>query len=64
MDQGAVFLHTAGVVGLPGLTKAFYTIVPYYDHLTHALSSSVVAGTGYATVRAFDEHSPNVELPS
>jgi len=33
------------------------------DHLTHALSSSVVAAVGYATARAVDVHSDDVHLP-
>jgi membrane protein DedA with SNARE-associated domain len=32
--------------------------------MTHALSSSVVAGVGYSTVRALDEHSEAIDLPS
>jgi hypothetical protein len=58
----AVFLHALGTVGLPGGT-AFYRTVPWWDHLTHTLSSSVVAAAGYATVRAIDEHTESVSLP-
>jgi hypothetical protein len=35
----------------------------WWDHLTHTLSATVVAGVGYATARAFDEHSDAVYLP-
>jgi len=64
----AAFLHAVGVVGIPGVTDGnFYSGVPviseYWDHVTHALSSSVVAAAGYATVRAVDEHSDQVYLP-
>jgi hypothetical protein len=59
----AVFLHAFGTIGLPGSTS-FYKTVWWWDHVTHALSSSVVAGVGYATVRAFDEHSTETSLPS
>ncbi|SEW29390.1 hypothetical protein [Halobacterium jilantaiense] len=61
----AVFLHALGIVGLPGSETNFYAPggIPWWDHLTHALSSSVVAGGGYAVVRAVDEHSDDVELP-
>jgi hypothetical protein len=31
--------------------------------MTHALSASVVAAAGYATVRSIDEHSESVYLP-
>jgi hypothetical protein len=52
----AVFLHTVGSFG-------FYRAVPGWDHLTHALSSSIVAAAGYATVRAVDEHTDDIYLP-
>ncbi|WP_132057312.1 hypothetical protein [Halorussus amylolyticus] len=53
----AVFLHAVGALGV-------YQSVPMYDQVAHALSSSVVAGVGYATVRAFDRHSEAVTFPS
>ena len=59
----AVFLHALGTVGLPGSQFSFYQSVWWWDHLTHALSSSVVAAAGYATVRAIDLHSEQVTLP-
>lgn len=59
----AAFLHTIGVVGIPGTDQSLYTSISFYDDITHALSSSVVAGVGYATVRAFDEHSEGIVLP-
>lgn len=59
----AVFLHAFGVVGLPGGTTTLYTDIWWWDHLTHALSASLVAAAGYATVRAFDEHADGVHLP-
>ncbi|MFB6268565.1 MAG: hypothetical protein ABEH83_01380 [Halobacterium sp.] len=60
-----VFLHAVGVVGLPGLTDSLYGPSPpfWYDHLTHFLSSTVVAAAGYATVRALDEHHDDVAFP-
>jgi hypothetical protein len=59
----AAFMHTIGVVGLPGTDQSLYGTIPLYDNVTHALSSSVVAGVGYATVRALDEHSDGIDLP-
>ncbi|MGQ3413946.1 hypothetical protein ACT4ML_17095 [Natrinema sp. LN54] len=59
----AVFLHAFGTVGLPGATRTLYSQVWWWDHMTHALSASLVAGVGYATVRAFDEHAEGVHLP-
>ncbi|WP_458190222.1 hypothetical protein [Haladaptatus sp. NG-WS-4] len=52
----AVFLHAIGMLGL-------YDVVWWWDHLTHTLSAMLVAGVGYATARAFDEHSDAVYFP-
>ena len=43
---GAVFLHALGTVGLPGMEESFYRSVWWWDHLTHALSASIVAAVG------------------
>ncbi|WP_251342911.1 hypothetical protein [Haloplanus halophilus] len=59
----AVFLHALGTAGLPGSTVNLYRSVPWWDHLTHTLSSSVVAAAGYATARAVELHSDDVSLP-
>jgi hypothetical protein len=59
----AVFLHALGTVGVPGSGIGFYKNVWWYDHLTHALSASVVAAVGYTFVRVVDEHSRSVSLP-
>jgi len=59
----AAFLHALGTVGIPGSTVTFYQSLPWWDSLTHALSASVVAAAGYATVRAIDEHSDAIVLP-
>jgi hypothetical protein len=59
----AVFLHALGTSGLPGATTNFYRSVPWWDHLTHTLSSSIVAAVGYATARALELHSDGVSLP-
>ncbi|MFC7175801.1 hypothetical protein [Halosegnis marinus] len=72
----AVFLHALGTVGLPapvvgGLNAvgipvtdgSFYKETWWWDHMTHALSASVVAAAGYSVARAVDVHSPDVRLP-
>lgn len=59
----AVFLHAFGTVGLPGATATLYSQIWWWDHMTHALSASLVAAAGYATVRALDEHADGVHLP-
>lgn len=63
----AVFLHALGVAGIPGLTGNLYaetSPIPFWDHITHALSASVVAAVGYTVARAIDEHTEAVYLPS
>ena len=59
----AVFLHALGAVVVPVAGVNVYSFVPGWDHLTHTLSSSIVAAAGYTTARAFDEHSEMVRLP-
>lgn len=52
----AVLLHSAGMLGL-------YNSVPWWDHMTHTLSATIVAGVGYATARAVDEYSDAIYFP-
>jgi len=52
----AAILHTLGSAGL-------YDFLPVWDSLTHALSASLVAATGYTAVRAIDLYSDAVYLP-
>ncbi|MFC4553105.1 MULTISPECIES: hypothetical protein [Halorussus] len=60
----AVFLHAVGTVPLPGVDASAYQSLWWYDHVTHTLSSSVVAAAGYAAARAVDEYSVDVHLTS
>ncbi len=60
----AAFFHALGTVGIPGQQASFYRSLWWWDHFTHALSASVVAAVGYATVRAVDRHSDGVSLSS
>ncbi|GAB3701157.1 hypothetical protein [Halorubrum pallidum] len=53
----AVFLHTLG-------SAWFYAQIGWWDHLTHALSASLIAGAGYTTLRAVDLHSDAIRIPS
>jgi len=53
----AVFLHTLG-------SAWFYAQISWWDHLTHALSASLIAGAGYTTLRAIDLHSDDIYIPS
>jgi hypothetical protein len=54
----AVFLHAVGTLG-PYSDATFW----WWDHLTHALSSSLVAAIGYATTRALDAHTEDIYFP-
>lgn len=60
----AMFLHALGTLPLPGLGFLTpYSAVWWWDHVTHALSSSLVAGAAYAITRAAEEHSEFIVLP-
>lgn len=60
----AMFLHAFGTLPLPGLDFLTpYKTVWWWDHMTHALSSSLVAGTAYAITRALDEHTEFIQMP-
>lgn len=52
----AVSLHSVGSLGP-------YSWFPWYDSLTHTLSSTVVAGLGYATFLGFERHSEDLHVP-
>jgi hypothetical protein len=54
----AVFLHAVGTLG-PYSNDTFW----WWDHMTHVISSSLVAAIGYATARAFDRHTDDIYLP-
>jgi len=51
-----VFLHTLG-------TAFFYGESFWFHNLAHGVSGSLIAGIGYATFRAIDEHSTSVRFP-
>jgi hypothetical protein len=52
----AVFFHALGSFGL-------YGSLWWWDHLTHALSASIVAGIGYTFIRSVDIYSEDIYLP-
>ena len=54
----AVFLHAVGTLG-PYTNATFW----WWDHVTHALSASLVAAVGYTTTRAIDRHTEAIYLP-
>lgn len=53
----AVFLHSVGSLGP-------YAWFPWYDSVTHTISATIVAGVGYATLRAFQRHSEAIDVPA
>ena len=52
----AIFLHTIG-------TFEFYDYIDNWDHVTHALSASVVAAAGYTLIRAIDIYVDEIYIP-
>nr|WP_206043426.1 hypothetical protein [Haloarcula rubripromontorii] len=52
----AVFLHTLGSAGL-------YGQIGWWDHLTHAMSASLIAAFGYTTARTIDLHNDSIHIP-
>jgi len=53
----ALFLHVIG--GFSG----FYDNVPGWDHLTHAMSASLVAALGFVVVVSVDKYVESISLP-
>ncbi len=53
----ALFLHVVG--GFSG----FYDNVPGWDHVTHAMSASLVAALGFVAVVVVDKYSSSIFLP-
>ncbi|MFC6824973.1 hypothetical protein [Halopelagius fulvigenes] len=53
----AIFLHSVGSLGL-------YSRYSWYDEITHTISATVIAGVGYATLRAFECHSDDIDVSS
>ncbi|WP_423747382.1 hypothetical protein V5735_24565 (plasmid) [Haladaptatus sp. SPP-AMP-3] len=61
----AMFLHALGTLSLPALGFISpYKSTWWWDHMTHALSSSLVAGVAYAVTRALEEHTEYISMPS
>mgnify|MGYP006282343929 FL=1 len=60
----AMFLHAFGTLSLPALGfLSPYRSTWWWDHMTHALSSSLVAGAAYAVTRALEEHTAYITMP-
>lgn len=53
----AMILHTMGSMGL-------YNQYPWYDEVTHVVSGTIIAGLGYASFRALELHSNDIEVPA
>lgn len=53
----ALFLHVIGGV------SGFYDSLPGWDHLTHAMSSSLVAALAFVVVVALDKYVDSIYLP-
>ncbi|WP_227356178.1 hypothetical protein [Haladaptatus salinisoli] len=60
----AMFLHAFGTLSLPELGfLSLYKSTWWWDHITHALSSSLIAGVAYAVTRALEEHTEYIVMP-
>lgn len=53
----AIFIHSVGSLGP-------YEWFGWYDAIAHTVSASVVAGAGYASFRAVERHSDEIDVPS
>lgn len=53
----SVFLHTVGSLYL-------YARFSWYDEVTHTISATVIAGVGYASFRALELHTDEIDVPS
>jgi hypothetical protein len=53
----ALFVH------LIGSFSGFYDNLPGWDHLTHAMSASLVAALGFVVVTAVDKYADSIHLP-
>lgn len=52
----SVFLHTIGSLGP-------YAWFGWYDSVTHTVSAVLIGGIGYVTLRTFEEHSAEIDVP-
>ncbi|WP_227376345.1 hypothetical protein [Haladaptatus halobius] len=53
----AIFLNSVGILSLYGRFS-------WYDEVTHTISTTIIAGIGYAVLRAFECHSDEIDVPS
>lgn len=53
----ALFVHIVGSF------SGFYDNLPGWDHLTHAMSASLVAALGFVVVTAVDKYADSIYLP-
>ncbi|PCR90378.1 hypothetical protein [Natrinema ejinorense] len=60
----SMLFHAVGILPMPGVgVSKLYSSVWWWDHVTHTLSSSLVAEVGYAAARAIDVHTDAINLP-
>lgn len=52
----AVSLHTVGSLGL-------YSQYQWYDEITHTVSAALIAALGYASFRALELHTDEIDVP-
>lgn len=52
----SIFIHTVGSLGP-------YDWFGWYDSVAHTVSAVLIAGIGYVTLRTFEEHSAEIDVP-
>ena len=58
-----IWLYTALLIHMFGGITKLYFIGIGYDHLTHALSASVIAAIGYLLFTSIDRYSESIHFP-
>ena len=58
-----LWIVTALFVHVLGSFSGFYDNVPGWDHLTHAMSASLIAALGFILVASIDKYAESIYLP-
>lgn len=64
MDAGIVLWITVAMVLHVVGTLGVYDQYQWYDEITHTVSATIVAGLGYASFRALERHSDEIDVPA
>lgn len=64
MDAGLVLWITVAISLNTAGSLYLYRRFSWYDEVTHTISATIIAGIGYAVLRAFECHSGEIDVPS